>query len=169
MAMQTICLLYPFHFNDHTANSPPSLYSDKLNKRGAPYSSGRNFFSFLLLVFFFQVLPPFSSERRSAAARFSARRRLLEIYSGAGQSLAQASETILLSTGRRMYITRSVRRHGIKRRLLTSDIIQVRRKERERAVPSNQSVVVVATSCTLFVQSNSFFTRVRVYGGQIKL
>jgi hypothetical protein len=44
-----------------------------------------------------------------------------------------------------MYITRSVRRHGIKRRLLTSDIIQVRterrkkKREREKLFPINRS------------------------------
>lgn len=118
--MQTICLLYPLHLNNHTAiNSPPSLYSDKLNKRGAPYSSVRNFFFFSSFGFFFF----------KCCRHFQVRGALLS--GRAKQSCYQLGDEC---------ITRSARRHGIKRRLLTSDIIQVRRKERERESSSFQSI-----------------------------
>jgi hypothetical protein len=61
-----------------------------------------------------------------------------------------------------MYITRSARRHGIKRRLLTSDIIQVRRKEREREqfLPINRSSlslhpIYVVRSIQFFLYNSS--------------
>lgn len=105
-------------------STPPRRYIATNSTKGAhPILPSGTFFSFLLLVFLFQVLPPFSSERRSAV---------------------WASETILLSTGRRMYnsISTTARHKKASADIRYHSSAQKREREREQFLPINRSSFV---------------------------